>query len=443
MPPHIVQAKDDEAVLKFAMAQLVYPDQFMEKVKYLCDNPALSSIDILEYKDGKIVEWHGYPVIADDGSYYAWSWTFRDITEIKKAELVLRKSEQNFRQLAELMPDKITTANPDGEVTYFSNNWEEYAGISREELYAKGWSILMHPDDIAAIKKRWQYFIETGYNFEMEFRLQNKEGLYKWHLSLASAVKDEQGNVVKWIGSMTEIQKIKEEEQRKTDFIKMISHELKTPVTAIKGYVQLLLSMLQQQNDIPISSMPLLSSLVHIDKQIVRLTRLITEMLDLSRLEESKLQLIIKKFSLNNLITETVEDIEFTNTIHTISVHHNFTAAVYGDRDRIEQVLINFINNGIKYSPDKSSTEITIYAAGSNEVAVSVKDFGIGIASEDQKKIFERFYGVSGKSEDKFSGFGIGLFIASEIIHRHLGRISVVSEPGKGSVFTFFLPLDN
>ena len=353
----------------------------------------------------------------------------------------IKESEANFRLLAEQMPQKIANADARGKVFYYNKNWSDYSGYTEEELIRDGWEKTMHPDELNEVKLRWQNAIASGEIFEMEHRMKNKDGEYKWHLDRAVPVKNEHGEILQWIGAATEIQKIKEEEQRKGDFIKMVSHELKTPVTSIKGYVQLLLSMLRQEKEGQLSAMPVLSSLERIDKQILRLTRLITEMLDLSRLEESKLDLNTEIFSLNELLNETIEDIQYTNTSHTIQIHNNFTADVYGDKDRIQQVIINFINNAIKYSPEKNVIEITIEAAAPDSVALNVKDQGIGIATTHQQKIFERFYRVEGKNEETFSGFGIGLFIAKEIIQRHRGKISVESESGKGSVFTFTLPL--
>jgi signal transduction histidine kinase len=164
-------------------------------------------------------------------------------------------------------------------------------------------------------------------------------------------------------------------------------------------------------------------------------------MLDLSRLEESKLELKREIFDLKSLVTETIQDIQHTSSSHAIDFSVNFNARIIGDRDRIQQVLINFINNAIKYSPDKNLVKVMITESENNQVKVSIMDFGIGINKVDQEKVFERFYRVSGKNETTFSGFGIGLFIAKEIIERHDGTISVESEMGLGSTFSFTLPV--
>ena len=224
----------------------------------------------------------------------------------------------------------------------------------------------------------------------------------------------------------------------------MASHELKTPVTSIKGYVQLLLSMYKDhnENNVQFSSQAVQTSLSTIDKQIVKLNRLMSELLDLSRIDSEKLELNMQNFDLNSLVTETVQDAQQT-TKHHIVIKNSSEYRVVGDRDRIGQVMLNLLANAIKYSPKRNSIEVDIYQPARNCVSVSVTDHGIGIGEEHQEKIFERFYRVEGKSEQTYPGFGIGLFIASEIIQRHHGTINVKSKKSEGSTFTFTLPVAN
>jgi signal transduction histidine kinase len=136
-----------------------------------------------------------------------------------------------------------------------------------------------------------------------------------------------------------------------------------------------------------------------------------------------------------------VEDFQQSNQNYAINLHQDFRCSVKADKDKLGQVLINFISNAIKYSPASYIIDITISKAKENQVSVSVTDYGIGIDKKEHKKIFERFYRVEGKTEQIFSGFGIGLFIAHSIIQKHGGLISIDSEKGKGSVFTFTLPV--
>ena len=243
------------------------------------------------------------------------------------------------------------------------------------------------------------------------------------------------------IKQMEELKKAVEADKLKSDFIKMASHELKTPITSIKGYVQLLLAMVKEKEDEKnLSPLFVKSSLVNIEKQVNRLTRLMSELLDLSKIELGQLQLNREEFSMNELVIDVVQDVLYTNPRHQINVYHDFTSTVWADKDRIGQVLVNLLTNAIKYSPQADKIDVTVHGPEKNLVAISVKDFGIGIDKKDHEKIFERFYRSEGHNEQTYPGFGIGLFIAKETVKRHDGMIKVESEKGKGSVFTFTLP---
>lgn len=382
------------------------------------------------------------PLFNADGEINKWFGSYTNIETQKEAEDALRKSNEHFRQLAELLPEKVTHADPQGNLNYYNQSWLDYTGLNLQELRRNGWFRIMHPEDRKEVIKRWKKAMKTGENFEMEMRCLNKDNQYKWHLNRTIPVNDENGEIKMWIGATTEIQKIKEEEKRKEGFLKLVSHELKTPVTSIKGYVQLLLSMLKDPKKIPLDSLPLEPSLERIDTQIGRLTRLISEMLDLSRIEENKLELNKENISINELVDETVQDINFTDTDHKIHIRHKYHCNIRADKDRVGQVLINFVTNAIKYSPENKDIEVTIEKALKNQVAVSIRDKGIGIAKRDQKEIFKRFHRIAGKNQETYSGLGIGLFLAHEIIDRHDGEIRVESKLGEGAVFTFTLPFE-
>jgi signal transduction histidine kinase len=184
----------------------------------------------------------------------------------------------------------------------------------------------------------------------------------------------------------------------------------------------------------------LVNSLNRMDKQIEKLTSLISDLLDVSKIKTGSLTFHKEEFEMNNLIKELVEEIQMIHPEHKIFFENDAKLFVYADKDRIGQVLINLITNAIKYSPQKGGILVKS-TTDQNNLMVSVKDEGIGIDKDYQEKIFERFYRVEGKSEKTFPGFGIGLFIASEIIKRHGGNIGVSSNRGKGSRFYFSLPL--
>jgi len=398
---------------------------------------------IMHERNGELVE--GYfdfiyqPQKDINGEIIGVAVIANEVSKTAKLNQKIRESEYKFRQLADLIPDKISSADENLVTFYYNKSWLDYSGLTLEFLLKNGWYELVHPDDIEMIDKTVENALKNQSNIELELRFKDKNGDYKWHLTRVIAVKDNKNKVQSWVSATTEIHKIKEEEKRKENFMKMVSHELKTPVTSIRGYVQLLLSMIKMDESLKNTNIPLESSLTRIDNQVNRLIRLITEMLDLSRIEDSQLVLQKSKFSINELVEHTVQDIKISNPNSEVKIEHKFKGSIYADKDRIEQVLINFITNSIKYSPNSEKIDISIFQETEGKVSVSIRDFGIGISKADIKNIFKRFYRVDGKNEETFSGFGIGLFLVNEIIERHEGTIDVKSKKGKGSEFIFTL----
>ena len=207
--------------------------------------------------------------------------------------------------------------------------------------------------------------------------------------------------------------------------------------------MQLLISMLPNNNTESDKKIIIKPYLNRIETQVERLIRLISEMLDLSRIEQQELQLKKENFSLNEQVENIIDDITYSNKDVQIELEHQCECSVYADKDRIGQVIINFVTNALKYSPETNKVQIKVYHEQPDNVAICVKDFGIGIAKKEQKKIFNRFYRVAGNKDDTYAGFGIGLYLSNEIIKRHHGKIFVKSDIGKGSEFTFILPLNH
>jgi len=408
-----------------------------------------------------------------NGKFTGFIGTSMDIHEQKTADEKVRESEERFRFLFDSNVLPVAFWHISGEIYDANYSFLNLMGYTREEMQQGelNWRKFTLPEDAPSheekvrqaaegktvapyqaqyINKRGEFVSslvgyamltgskEKGIAFmqdirkikEVEAALRQSEEKYR-QLSMNLEEKVNEGT--------EELRKLNEADKLKSDFIKMASHELKTPVTSIKGYTQLILSALKEDES-KISPLLIRSSLISVDKQVTRLTRLMSELLDLSKIETGMLVLSKEIFNLNELVIETVQDIIYTNSKHNINVFHDFECHVDGDKDRIGQVLINFLTNAIKYSPNSDKVEVWVRQSEKDRVSVSVKDFGIGIEEKDHEKIFERFYRVGGKEEQTFPGFGIGLFIAKEIIQRHDGIIGLVSQKGKGSIFTFTLP---
>jgi len=226
----------------------------------------------------------------------------------------------------------------------------------------------------------------------------------------------------------------KRAEIQKDEFLGFASHELKTPVTSIKAYIQLILLYAKRghQQDV----LPLIRK---IDVQVDRLTHLINDLLDVTKVRAGKLEFKFESFSLNEIVDEVISNMQLMTNRHQIVKEGSISALVYGDRERTAQILINLLSNAIKYSPQADRILVRMNSSNDN-VSVAVQDFGIGIEKEYQQKIFERFYRIDGRKQENYPGLGLGLHIASEIAKRQNGILSVESEPGKGTTFYLELP---
>jgi two-component system sensor histidine kinase/response regulator len=233
---------------------------------------------------------------------------------------------------------------------------------------------------------------------------------------------------------MDEIEFRKQAERKKDEFISIASHELKTPLTSVKGYVQLLERSVDK-GDIPTVKRHLQKAQLQLDK----LNDLIADLLDISKIESGKLKFNKKNFDLNLLLDSIIEIIHQSNPEFRIIKTGVIPQEIFADEMRIEQVIVNFLTNAIKYAP--GTTEVHIHvAAEADRVIVSVKDFGIGIHPEQQNNVFDKFYRVE-ETAIHFQGLGIGLYISAEIIRRHGGTVGVNSTFGEGSEFYFNIPL--
>jgi two-component system sensor histidine kinase/response regulator len=233
---------------------------------------------------------------------------------------------------------------------------------------------------------------------------------------------------------LDEIEFRKQAEYRKDEFISIASHELKTPLTSVKGYIQLL------ERSIDKGDMQTVKKHLHkAQVQLEKLNDLIADLLDISKIESGKLKFNKQFFVLDNLMQNIMEVMHQSNPEFTITKIGSVTTPVFGDEMRIEQVVINFLTNAIKYAPGTSEVKIYVKLE-QDQVYVGVRDFGIGIAPDQQKSVFEKFYRVE-ETALHFQGLGIGLYIAAEIIRRHGGQVGVASTLGEGSEFYFTIPL--
>ncbi|MET0391863.1 MAG: PAS domain S-box protein [Chitinophagaceae bacterium] len=382
------------------------------------------------------------PRFSAQGEFLGFISACIDIDDQKRAREKILDSELLLKTISNVAPVGLWMTDTTGMNTFANETWIEWTGLPLEEQLGSGWLAKVLEEDKVNAPALFREAMLKREKYTTEFRILRQDGDIRWCLTEGSPFYDINGVFAGYAGSVTDITDIKKLEQRKDDFIKMASHELKTPITSIKGYVQLLMNIYEEvsADKLQAAKGTVKSSLGTIAKQVNKLTRLISELLDLSRIESGKLELDKTSFDPVSLVEEAVQDARHTTSRHAILIHSDYEGKVYADRDRIAQVLLNLLTNAIKYSPDAGQIDVSLKGDKKN-VTISVADPGIGIEKKEQQKIFDRFYRVEGKNEQTYPGFGIGLFIASEIIQRHNGTISVKSDKGKGSVFTFTLPV--
>ncbi len=277
---------------------------------------------------------------------------------------------------------------------------------------------------------------ESGEAYDLEYPVYtHREKLIRWVKSTGKIYPAQDGKPARFSGTFLDITERKTDDIRKNDFIAMVSHELKTPLTSMKAFLQVVQLMEKEQTG---DSKNLMEKA---DQQINKMTNLINSFLNISRLDAGKIQLDKSRFTMDKLIKNITDDMSFAIKEHHIMYQSCHAGFVFADYEKMGQVLNNFISNAAKYS--SRGTVITIECHEKNNfVQVCVKDNGRGIAAHHREHLFDRFYHVQNKDNSTVSGFGIGLYLCAEIVHRHDGKIWVESDEGKGSTFFFEIPVE-
>lgn len=296
---------------------------------------------------------------------------------------------------------------------------------------------LIDPQHRERVSKQIETSVAENRHFRAEYLIHPLGGGQpKWIRSTGKTTYDDANEPILMTGTILDVTEERRNEQRKNDFISMVSHELKTPLTSMNGYLQVLQRNARRNDDQ--SSESLSGKAI---RQVDRMMKLINSFLNVSRLENNQIHIERESFDMAELIRESEEESRIHISNHKLIFAPAEPMIVNADRDKIGQVVNNLISNAVKYSPQGSTIHITCKTVN-GEAIVSVRDEGKGIAPNDLSKIFERYYRVNNPETQTIAGFGIGLYLCCEIIRRHDGRIWAESTPGEGSTFYFTLPLD-
>ncbi|GHO47762.1 PAS domain S-box protein [Ktedonospora formicarum] len=388
-------------------------------------------------KDARTGEYRWYltralPIRDEAGHVVKWFGTSTDIHDQKRIEEALRQSQERANAL--MNSTIIGIIISEGERIVDANDtFLRMTGYTREDLCNGDmyWRRMTPPEYQERTQQAHQELAARQYWTPYEKEYTCKDGSRLPVLIAGIRLQHHPQQIIAFVLDNSARQEL---EQRKDAFISMASHELKTPLTALKMQAQLVRRRLQRQEHTEAAAL-----LSHVEGPIKQLERLINELLDVSKMQAGRLEYRREQVELEALLREVVETMQHITPTHTLVLHSSAPCVLLGDKDRLGQVFINLISNAIKYSPGVRTVEIDL-SATHNTVSIRVQDHGLGIPQEQRDKIFDRFYRVTSANSTAIPGLGMGLYIVAEIIKYHGGTITVESEVGQGSTFQVTLP---
>ena len=391
----------------------------------------------------------------------------RDITERRRAAEALQTSLEEFRTLAEAMPQIVWITGSDGGNLYFNQRWVDYTGLTLEESLGSGWNKPFHPDDQQRAWHAWQHATATVGTYVLECRMRRADGVFRWWLIRGVPLRDSAGNVLKWFGTCTDIDDLKLAEleisrtnealeaeiverkraedvaetanRAKSQFLANMSHEIRTPLNGVVGMTELALGTdlsTEQRDylDIVKSSGTLLLSVID-------------DILDFSKIEAGKLTVDAIPFDLSDCLVTTLKLLATGAHVKGLALacdmRPDVPAGVVGDPARLRQIVTNLIGNAIKFTHHGKvvlRVDTETQTDGAATLRFSVSDTGIGISQEHREAIFKPFVQADGSITRKYGGTGLGLAISTNLVALLGGRMWLESEIGKGSTFHFTMP---
>jgi two-component system sensor kinase FixL len=417
-------------------------------------NTGLIELTLISKNKLKIpVEGQVNNIFSESGIFYTQA-ILRNITDKKETEKRNLEIQNRLTRFFQYAPDAVIVIDENQMITEWNLKAEITFGYTYQEVYQQPLNELIIPPAYrAAHIQGMKHFLASGegpvLNKTIEITAIRKDGKeFPVSLSISNIQIDNKWLFIAFISDISERKNMEESlilkqaellqsqlmDKRKTDFLTVASHELKTPLTSIKAYTQVALNIVKKRSD-----EQLMSFLSKIDNQSSKLNHLIAELTDLSRIDLGRMDINKTKVKLSTFIADVVSSLQPIIQQHTIELKNIVSIELEIDLIRIEQVLINLISNAAKFSPVGKPIEIST-ALNNEFLIISVRDYGIGVPAKNQEKLFNRYYRVT-EISNHVSGFGIGLYIASEIVKHHGGNINVQSELNQGSVFSFTIPV--
>jgi PAS domain S-box-containing protein len=371
--------------------------------------------------------------------------------ELKTSEEALRESQRLFAEVANTSPALFWMSGDQNLRIWFNQPWINFTGRTLKEESGNGWIAGIHPDDLERCLSICNRSFEARQPFIVEYRLRSQGGGYRWFYDQGNPRYDVKGNFAGYIGFCVDISDRKEAEARtaemealkranqvKSELLANVSHELRTPLASIKGFIETLI-----EPDVEWSKKQQLEFLQSANNEADHLTFLIKDLLDMSRLDSGMLTLDKRSYRVSEILDSVSGVLAVITTNHILKiVSLAGLPQTQADKIRIAQVITKLVENATKFSPVGSTIEIEA-KLDSGHVIISVQDQGIGMPPEVVEKLFDRFYQSYQVVSGKTRGTGLGLAICKGIIEAHGGKIWVESQLGKGSKFSFSIPVES
>jgi len=373
-----------------------------------------------------------------------------DVTGREAALSALRESEGRFRTIANLVPQMVWSARSNGEVDYCNQRWYDFTGLPEGATRGHEWDVALHADDRDRAWALWRRSLATGEPYDIEYRLRFNTGQYRWVLGRALPMRDAQGQIVRWMGTCTDIQDqkgvqemlersqqaLRVADRQKDHFLAMLAHELRNPLAPIATAAQLLKMA-------PDSVSNVLQASEIIDRQAIHMGNLVEDLMDVSRVTRGLTALKRRRVRLSAIVEAAIEQTMplMTKRGHRFSLSDRTTGVeLWADPSRLTQILSNLLNNAAKYTPPNGTVALEIDSHG-NEVVLRVRDNGIGMEPALLSRVFELFAQAETTPQRHEGGLGVGLALARSLTHLHGGTLSAFSAGlREGSTFELRLP---